>query len=176
MPPEPISYNSLTRYILGHRQSFSVQPGSVLKRIWQKRCAVARAAGQRIYSGHVGREMTISPLPLSFRGRHGGKGPAAVSNQELWRAGKLATQHNSRRCLPTCIWSEKGSYVLQRFPAVILKQEFATCMSLCGAQRCLLTARGGCFSRTSLANKRAVVMFLCSREIKTAFSPPLGHI
>lgn len=43
-------------------------------------CAVVHTE-QHIYFSEVRREITISALHFSFRGRHSGKGPAAVSNQ-----------------------------------------------------------------------------------------------
>lgn len=82
--------------------------------------------------------MIILDLHFPFRGRHSGKGPAAVSNQSKvvmqWKTDYVA-------CLRTlgedlCILSKKGSYILQvimldtRFLSIISKQEFAKCMSL----------------------------------------------
>lgn len=79
-------YNS-TRHILGH-MSFGQPPNfteSVFKnvRISQNLSCwpCSRRAEQHIYFSEVGREITISALHFSFRGRHSGKGPAAVSNQ-----------------------------------------------------------------------------------------------
>lgn len=43
-------------------------------------CAVVHAV-KHIYFSEARREITISVLHFSFRGRHSGKGPAAVSNQ-----------------------------------------------------------------------------------------------
>lgn len=60
-------------------------------------------------------EMLILALHIPFRGRHSGKGPAAVSNQSEvvmhWKTEYVSAPQTLDEDL--CILSKKGSYILQ---------------------------------------------------------------
>lgn len=117
-------------------------------------------------------EMIILTLHFSYRGRHSGKGPAAVSNQSKvvmqWKTDYVSCLRKLDEEL--CILSEKGSYILQiitvdtRFLSIIFETGICKMHVIVGnaVLVCILLLYyivNTWFCQTSITNKHIIVIF-----------------